>query len=79
MKKIICGLAFLITSTVFAATSTDMNSQWICTTNASSSSVEADKNADDQMAKNQSSAKESFEFAANHCRDCTEITCEIQK
>lgn len=79
MKKLIIGLSLLTTVTAFAATSTDMKSKWICTTNASSSSEAADKNADDKMAKNQESAKASFKFAAKHCRDCTKITCEAQK
>lgn len=78
MKKIICGLAFLISSTAFAAGVTDMEAKWICTTNASSSSVEAEKAADDKMAKEHGSASASFDFAAKNCRDCTKITCEAQ-
>jgi hypothetical protein len=78
MKTFIFGLTFLITSTAFAATTTDMDTKWICTTNASSSSVEAEKSADDKMAKQQGSAKASFEFATKNCRDCTKITCEAQ-
>lgn len=78
MKKLIFGLTLLVTSTGFAATTTDMDSKWICTTNASSSSVEAEKTADDKMAKEEGSAKSSFDFAAKNCRDCTKITCEAK-
>ena len=88
MKKILFGLTFLMASSavVFAdtttsttmTTGTSMDSKWICTTNASSSDVAADKAADDQMAKVQGSAVKSFEFASQHCRDCTKITCEVQ-
>ncbi|RUR10257.1 hypothetical protein [Legionella sp. km772] len=79
MNKIILGFSlFLTTMTCAFANSTDMGSKWICTTNASSSEVAADKAADDQMAKEQGAAAKSFEFAAKHCRDCTKITCEVQ-
>ncbi len=79
MKKITTILLGLFLGTsVFAASSTDMGSKWICTTNASSSDVQADKDADDKMAKQQDSASNAYAFAAQNCRDCTKITCEAQ-
>ena len=78
MKKLIIGFFVLSSSVSFAASQTDINSKWICTTNASSSDAAADKAADDQMAKNQGSATKSFAFAAQNCRDCTKITCEAK-
>ena len=78
MKKLIIGF-FILGSTIgFAATQTDLNSKWICTTNASSSDESADKTADDKMANTQGSAANSFAFAAQNCRDCTKITCEAK-
>lgn len=80
MKKItslVLGTSLLIASaTGFAVTA--MDSKWMCTTNASSSSVEADQAADNQMQKNAKSAAEAYAFAAKNCRDCTKITCEVQ-
>ena len=78
MKKLIIAFVILGTSVSFAATKVDMDSKWICTTNASSSDVAEQKDADDKMAKNQGSAAHSFAYAAEHCRDCTKITCEAQ-
>lgn len=78
MKKLILCLFILGTSAGFAATKTDMNSKWICTTNASSSDVAQDKAADDKMANTQGAAAQSFSFAAQNCRDCTKITCEVK-
>lgn len=78
MKKLITAILVLSSFMTFAATQTHMESKWICTTNASSSEAPADKVADDKMAKSQGSAVRSFEFAAQHCRDCTKITCEAQ-
>lgn len=79
MKQIIMtGLFFLVTTTGIAATQTAMDANWICTTNASSSSVEADKAADDKMAKSSMSAADAYAFAASNCRDCTKITCKSQ-
>lgn len=78
MKKLIVGFLVFGASVSFAASQTNMSSNWVCTTNASSSSVAADKAADDQMANSQSSASQSFAFAAQHCRDCTKITCEVK-
>lgn len=62
----------------FAAENTSMTSDWICTTNASSSDVEADKVADKKAADHAQSAADSFAFAAQHCRDCTKITCKYK-
>lgn len=59
-------------------TKTDMNTNWTCTTNASTATTDADKAADDQMAKNVTSATSAFAMAAQNCRDCTKITCEAQ-
>lgn len=78
MNKIILGFSLLLVSMTTAFANTDMSAKWLCTTNASSSDVAADKAADDQMAKEQGSAAKSFEFAAKNCRDCTKITCELQ-
>lgn len=68
----------LATSIGFAATKTDMATNWICTTNASSSDLDTDKDADKKMSSNASSAASAFAFAAQNCRDCTKITCEAQ-
>lgn len=51
---------------------------WICETNASSSSNSSDKTADENMSKHARSAKDAFEYALKHCRDCTKITCTMQ-
>lgn len=72
------GLLVLISTTSMADSITKMNANWICTTNASSSSIESEKAADDKMAKNAVSAVEAFNYAAANCRDCTKITCEAQ-
>lgn len=78
MKKLIIGFFILGSSVGFAATKTDLNAKWVCTTNASSSDVAEDKAADDKMANTQGSAAQSFAFAAQNCRDCTKITCEVK-
>lgn len=78
MKKIIIGCLVLGSSTLFAAGTTDLNVNWRCTTNASSSDVATDKAADDLMANGKDGAVKSFEFAAKNCRDCTKITCEVK-
>ena len=54
-------------STVFATSTIDLTKNWICTTNASSSEVAAEKAADDQMT------------LAKNCRDCTKITCSVSE
>lgn len=73
----------VITSALFAATTayagnTDLTSNWICTTNASSSDVQADKAADQQMADKAQAIADAFSMASQHCRDCTKITCEVK-
>ncbi|WP_058534653.1 hypothetical protein [Legionella saoudiensis] len=78
MKKLIIGFFILGSSISFAATQTSMDSKWICTTNASSSDNPSDKSADDKMANTQNSAAKAFAFAAENCRDCTKITCEVK-
>ena len=78
MKKLIIAFFALGSSISFAATQTDLSSKWICTTNASSSDAPADKAADDKMGNTQGSAAQSFAFAAQNCRDCTKITCEVK-
>jgi hypothetical protein len=78
MKRLIIVFFLLGSCVSFAATQTDMSAKWICTTNASSSDVDADKAADDKMANTAGSAAESFTFAAQNCRDCTKITCEAK-
>lgn len=79
MKKLLLAAAILALGTSsFAATATDMSNKWICTTNASSSDVAADKTADEQMKNTAGSAADSYAFAAKNCRDCTKITCEAQ-
>jgi len=77
--SILTGASLIIAaSTGFAADKTDLTGKWTCTTNASSASTDTDKAADDKMAKNAGSAADSFAFAAQNCRDCTKITCEVQ-
>jgi hypothetical protein len=79
MKKTLLAITLVLgTSFAFAASLTDMDSKWICTTNASSSDVAADKTADEHMKNTAGSAADSFAFAAKNCRDCTKITCEPQ-
>lgn len=70
-------LISLSTLSFAASTPTDMSKNWSCTTNASSSDVEADKAADDKMANNKATAADAFSLAAKNCRDCTKITCEV--
>ena len=76
LPLIIGSTLVLATSVGFAAAKTDMSTKWTCTTNASSSDVEADKAADKQMSETQKSAADAFTAAATNCRDCTKITCE---
>ena len=66
----------LVTTTLFAATSLESN--WICTTNASSSDAMSDKEADKQLAVTKKSASDAFYSASTNCRDCTKIICELQ-
>ena len=60
-------------------TKTSMSSNWVCTTNASSSDKKTDQDADKRMSEHAGSATKSFSFAQKHCRDCTQITCDIKK
>lgn len=80
--KILSGVLFsgliCISSFAFAETVTSLSTNWVCTTNASSSDNDADKNADKQMSDNAQSAANAFAFAAQHCRDCTKITCNTK-
>jgi hypothetical protein len=83
MKKylVIAGTCLMaLSSFTFAAdavVASDLSKNWTCTTNASSSDVAADKTADEQMAKDKIAADKAFAFAAQNCRDCTKITCEL--
>jgi hypothetical protein len=56
-----------------------MKSDWVCTTNASSSDVAKDQEADKKMSETAGAAAKSFAFSAKHCRDCTQITCNVKK
>lgn len=67
----------LCVSTGFAASQTDMNMKWSCTTNASGASTDAEKAADEKMANTVGAAADSYTQAAQNCRDCTKITCEV--
>jgi len=62
-----------------AASLTDLNAKWTCTTNASSSDNADEKAADDHMKNTKGAAADSFAFAAKNCRDCTKITCEAEE
>ena len=77
-QLMVAGFFVLAVTTSLAGTKTALDANWICTTNASSSSVEADKAADDKMAKSATSAADAYALAASNCRDCTKITCEAQ-
>ena len=77
MKKLFLAILVLSSSTVFAASQTDMTKNWICTTNASTSDVAAQKAADEQMSKAKGSAAAGFNNATQNCRDCTTITCKV--
>lgn len=57
--------------------STAMDANWTCTTNASTSATDTEKDADKQMS-DAKSATEAFAFASANCRDCTKITCETK-
>lgn len=59
-------------------TKTSLKSNWMCTTNASTSDVQKDKDADEKM-KNASSLEKSMSYASKNCRDCTKITCETKE
>lgn len=77
---LIVGAALMLTSLVgFADTDpvhkTDMHKNWTCMTNASSSDVKDDQDADKAMST-AGSVDKNFKEASKHCRDCTKITCE---
>lgn len=76
--SLISGGLILLSASSFAATKTEMNDKWICTTNASTSEVASEIAADKQMSTNSMSAAKAYSFAAENCRDCTKITCEVQ-
>lgn len=80
MKKksfwVLIGALMLSAVTSFA--DTDVTAQWNCTTNASVNTDE-DKAAYEQMSNNRSSAADAFAMAVKNCRDCTKITCEVNK
>lgn len=79
MLKILLSSGLLIASSfAYCASSTDLTTKWICTSNASSSDKADDQKADEHMKSIQGSAADSFAFAAKHCRDCTKITCEAE-
>jgi hypothetical protein len=73
------GLLVLVTTASMAGTKTSMGSHWICTTNASSATTDAEKKSDDKMAKHATSASSAFNAASKNCRDCTKIECEVKK
>lgn len=76
--KITLAAFFIAASQIsFAAGQTDLTKNWTCTTNASSSSVAAEKAADNKMADNKTSIQNAFGLAASNCRDCNKITCEM--
>lgn len=82
MKKITilltAGLMAFSATVSVAASVTDINSNWVCTTNASKADTEAGKTADDKMANTASSAADAFNVATQNCRDCTKITCKVK-
>jgi hypothetical protein len=78
LLSLIGGGLVLICSSSFAVSKTDMEANWICTTNASTSEVAADIAADKQMSTTSTTSAKAFAFAAENCRDCTKITCEAQ-
>lgn len=75
---------FALSNAAYANKANDENNHnakkklWICETNASSSSNTNEKVADNHMEKKAKSAKDAFEFALKHCRDCTKITCSVE-
>lgn len=77
LTLLLSGGLILASSVGFSAT-TDITTGWICTTNASTSSVDTDIAADKQMSETAKSAADAFAFASANCRDCTKITCEVK-
>ena len=79
ISSLLIGASFIVMSSAgMAAAVTSLDANWICTTNASSSSLEADKANDKLMSETAKSATDAFSFASQNCRDCTKITCEIK-
>lgn len=79
LSLVIGGSLLALSATGFSATQTVMDSNWTCTTNASSATLEADKAADKQMSDKATSASAAYAFAAQNCRDCTKITCQVSE
>lgn len=78
ISSLLIGSSLILFTTVgMAAGVTSLDTNWTCKTNASSSTVEADKAADKEMSEKTKSAADAFAFAAKNCRDCTEISCEV--
>lgn len=75
---IVAGLFIITTTSSMAETKTAIDTNWICTTNASSSDVATDTEADNKMKNTSASAADAFAVAMANCRDCTKITCEAQ-
>ena len=85
LLNLILGTSLIFIAVTGNATAADtttaktaVDSNWICTTNASSSSLAADQAADKQMADTATSAANAFAFAATNCRDCTKISCSVK-
>jgi hypothetical protein len=76
--SLIGGSLILTSASSFAVSKTEMGDKWICTTNASTSEVASEIDADKQMSTTAKSAAKAFAVAAENCRDCTKITCEVQ-
>lgn len=83
MKHILMSLIgsslILVSASGFAVGKTDMEAKWVCATNASTSDVTSDVAADKLMSTHATTAKKAYEMAVENCRDCTKITCEVQK
>lgn len=77
-KTAILALGVFLSTGVLANKNHSNSQMWICETNASSASTDADKKADDMMSKKAMSGKDAFNFALKHCRDCTKITCSTE-
>ena len=78
ISLVLSGFLLLSTTAALAEVKTATDANWICTTNASSSNVQAEQDADKQMSDTKKSAAEAYAFAVMNCRDCTKITCEAQ-
>lgn len=76
ISSLLLAAGLVLMSSVALAKTTSLDANWTCSTNASSSSVDADKAADKEMSGTAKSAVDAYAFAAKNCRDCTKITCE---